>query len=110
VTFTDPVTRNGQDVTLTVGSKTVRLAPGESYAYQTKKDETLKVKAKPQLSKAGMRSAEMTIRNTRLLEDFRWWINSHAGSSPMHLSPFPMAGDLLRGANRKSPRSPGRPR
>jgi hypothetical protein len=85
-TFGDPITPNGQDVTLTVGSKQIKLAPGEKYEYQTKKDELLRVKAKSQLSNAGMKSAEIVIRNTRLLDDHHWWIESHASRSPMHLA------------------------
>jgi hypothetical protein len=70
-------TPNGQDITLTVGSKKVRLAPGESYAYQTKRDEVIRVKAKGQLAAAGQKSAEFTIRDTRLLEDHHWWLQNH---------------------------------
>jgi hypothetical protein len=67
-------TPNGQDVTLTIGSTKVKLAPGERYAFQPKDNRPVTVKAKPMLSTAGMKNAEDSIGNPMTQEDYYVWI------------------------------------
>jgi hypothetical protein len=67
-------TPNGQDVKLTIGSKEIDLKPGELYAFHPKDNKKLTVKAKPQLSKAGMGSGTLEIDNPLIQDDHHIWI------------------------------------
>jgi hypothetical protein len=57
-------TPNGQDVHLTIDSTKVTLKPGERHAFEIRQAKNTVV-AKPQLSKAGMKSGkqEFTVKS-----------------------------------------------
>jgi hypothetical protein len=72
--FDEQWTPNGQDVTLKIGSTQVKIAPGQRYAFQPTNDNTLKLKAKPQLSI--MKGAEHTIPHPLSQEDSHYEIRA----------------------------------